>query len=75
MFPSTKQNRLPITKDIFKKIIKTKLLSVINLNINTIFKFTLTGFIRIEKLTYTIVDVKKTMFTKTNFTRSDISFT
>lgn len=74
LFASTKRNRLLITKDILKKIVENKPLSVKNLNIDTAFKVTWRGFMRIGELTYTAAEVKKDTFTETDLTRSDISF-
>lgn len=74
LFSSPKQNRLLITKDIFKKIIKDKPLLVTDLNIDTIFKVAWAGFMRIVKLTYTMAEEKKATFTETGLIRSDISF-
>ena len=39
LFSSKKQNRLLITKNIFKNIIKDKYFFILDLNINTTFKF------------------------------------
>lgn len=46
LFPSKKQNRLLSIKDIFEKIIKNKLLSIIDLSINKVFKIMWIDFMR-----------------------------
>ena len=74
LFPSTKRNRLPITKHILKKITDSKPLSVTNLNIDTAFKVAWAGFMRMGELTYTAAEAKKVTFAQTSLTRSDISF-
>lgn len=74
LFSSKKQNRLLITKNIFKKIIEDKPLLVTDLNIDTIFKVVWAGFMRIGKLTYTMAEGKNATFMETGLTRSDISF-
>lgn len=51
-----------------------KSLLVTDLNIDITFKVAWVSFIRIGKLTYTIVEAKKVIFVKTNLIRSDIFF-
>ncbi len=74
LFPSIKQNHLPITKNILQNITKDKPLSVTDLNINTAFKVAWAGFMRMGELTYTAVEAKKATFAETGLIRSDISF-
>lgn len=69
-----KRNRLPITKDMLKKIIEDKPLLVTDLNIDTTFKMTWTGFMKIGELTYTATEAKKATFADTSLTRSDNIF-
>lgn len=52
-----------------------KLLSILDLNIDTILKVAWIDFIKIEKLIYIVGEVKKTIFVKTSLTQLDISFT
>lgn len=63
-----------ITKDILKKITEDKPLYIMDLNVDTAFKVTWAGFMKMGELTYTAVEAKKTTFAETNLTRSDISF-
>ncbi len=74
LFPSKKQNRLPITKEILEKITEKELLSITDLNVDTAFKVAWAGFIRMGELTYTAAEAKKTTFAETGLTSSDISF-
>ncbi len=74
LFLNKKRNRLPITKDIFKKITEDEPLSVTDLNVNTALKVAWAGLIRMGELTYTAAAVKKATFSETGLTRSDISF-
>lgn len=52
-----------------------KLLSILDLNIDTILKVAWVDFIKIERLIYIMGEVKKTIFVKTGLTQLDISFT
>lgn len=74
LFSNIKQNHLLITKDILKKITDNKALSVIDLNVNIVFKKAWAGFIKIKELTYTMAEAKKATFAETSLIRSDISF-
>ena len=74
LFPSKKKNRLPITKDIFKKITIEAPLTVNNLNIDTTFKVAWAGFMQLGKITYTVAEAKKALFKDIRLTKSDISF-
>lgn len=62
LFFSKKQNRLPITKNILVKITEEDHFFILDLDIDIIFKMAWAGFMKIEKLTYTIAEVKKTTF-------------
>lgn len=73
-FPSKKQNCLPITKNIFKKIMKDDLLFILNVNVDIIFKVAWTDFMRMKKLIYTMVEAKKALFIKTSLMKFDFSF-
>lgn len=74
LFPTKKQNRLPITKNILKKITEDEPFSLTDLNVNTIFKVAWAGFMRMGELIYIAAEAKKAMFAETDLTRSDISF-
>ncbi len=74
LFPSTKRNHLPITKNILQNITDDEPLSVTDLNIDTASKVAWAGFMRMGKLTYMAVEAKMATFTETGLTRSDISF-
>ncbi len=74
LFPSKKRNRPPITKEILEKISEEELLSITNLNVDTAFKVTWAGFMRIGELTYIAAGAKKATFAWTGLMRSDISF-
>ena len=74
IFLSKKRNRLPITKDILEKITEDEPLSVTDLNVNRAFKVAWASFMRMGELTSTAAEAKKTTFTETGLTRSDISF-
>ena len=74
LFPSKKQNRLPITKNILKKIIDKKPLSISDLNMDTTFKVAWAGFMRMEKLIYIATEIKKATFVDIGLTLSDILF-
>ncbi len=74
LFPSKKQNRLPITKEILEKITEKELLSIEDLNVDTAFKVPWAGLMRIGELTYTAAEAKKAKFAETGLTRSDILF-
>ncbi len=74
LFPSTKRNCLPITKNILQNITKDKPLSVTDLKIDTVFKVAWASFMRIGELTYMVAEAKKAMFAETGLIRSDISF-
>ncbi len=74
LFPRTKRNCLLITKEIFKNITENEPLSITNLNIDIAFKVAWTGYMKMGKLTYIIVETKKTMFIETGFTKSNIFF-
>lgn len=74
LFFSIKKNRLLITKNISTKISDNKPLLVTDLNINIAFKVAKAGFIKMNKFTYIITEVKNTIFVKTSFIKSDISF-
>lgn len=65
---------MPITKEIVKKIIKDKLLSVTDFNINIAFKVAWVSFIRMGKLIYPATEAKKATFAVIGLTRSNISF-
>ncbi len=74
IFPSKKQNRLPMTKEILEKINEEELFSITDLNMDTAFKVAWSGFMRMRKLTYTAAEAKKATFAEISLTRSDISF-
>ncbi len=74
LFPSKKQNRLPITKDILEKITEDEPVSATVLNVDTSFKVAWAGFMRMRELTYTAAEAKKATFAETSLTRLDISF-
>ena len=73
-FPSKKRNRLPITKDILEKITEVELLSISNLNFDTIFKVAWSGFMKMRELTYTTAGIIKATFEEITILWSDISF-
>ncbi len=74
LFPSVKSTRLPITKDIFKKITAQPMKSLEDLNIDAVFKIAWVGFLRLGEITYTASELKKkSTFVETHTTRSDIS--
>lgn len=75
LFSSKKQNRLLITKNIFKNIIKDKYFFILDLNINTTFKFAQIDLLKKEKLNYIIIKAKKTIFVEISLIKLDISFT
>lgn len=74
LFPSTKWNCLPITKNILQNITKDEPLSITDLNLDTALKVAWAGFMRMDELTYTVVWARKATFAETSLTRSDISF-
>ena len=75
MFPQTKRTRLPITKDILQKITSHKPQSFQDLNIDTAFKVTWAGFLRMGEFTYTKTEHgNRKLFSGTKLTRSDITF-
>ena len=74
VFPSKKRNRLPITNHILEKINEEEPLTVEDLNVDTAFKVTWAGFMRMGELTYTAAELKKDSFKETKLTRSDILF-
>ena len=74
LLPKQKVTRLPITKDILKKITENKPVNVDGLNIDMVFKVAWAGFLRLGKITYTGTEFKKASFLATRVTRSDISF-
>lgn len=66
---------LPITKNIFKKIIAQPTKSLKDLNIDTIFKIIWAEFLYLCKIIYTISKLnKKSTFVETYTTKSNISF-
>lgn len=74
LFSSKKQNHLPITKNVFIKIIKNKFMTINDLNIDTTFKIIQADFIKLEKITYIIIKAKKISFKDMKVTKSDILF-
>lgn len=74
LFPSVKSKRLPITKDILKKITAQPIMSVDDYNIDTAFKIAWAGFLRLGEIIYTSAELKKANFVNTHATRSDVSF-
>lgn len=74
LFPSAKRNRLPITKDVLRRITTTTSLSVDDLNYNTAFKVAWAGFLRVGEFTYTPQALAMPSFSQTGLTRSDITF-
>ncbi len=74
LFPSKNRSRLLMTKEIFEKIMEEELLSITDLNVDTIFKVAWAGFMRMRELRYTAAEAKKATFAETGLTRSDISF-
>ncbi len=75
LFPSKKQNRFPISKEILKKITEEELLSITDFYVYTSFKVAWACFMRTEELTYTEAEARKATFAETGLTRSNISFT
>lgn len=73
-FPHTKKERLPITKDILQKITSVSLISIDELNIDTIFKIAWAGFLQMNEFTYTSAEAQASTFTNTKLTRSDVTF-
>lgn len=49
-------------------------LFIIDVNIDIVFKVAWTGFIRMGKLIYTMVEAKKALFIETGLMRLDFSF-
>lgn len=60
LFLSSKAKRLPITKDILKKITSTTPKTCEELNIDTAFKVARAGFLRLGEITYTAAELKNT---------------
>ena len=73
-FPSKKQNRLPITKNIFEMMAEKEDPTVTDFNIDTTLKMAWANLIRIEESIYTSAEAKKATFSKTGLIRSNISF-
>lgn len=65
---------MPITKNIIENITKNKPIDVDELNVDTAFKVTWACFLSLGEITYTGTELKKTSFSATNVTRSDVSF-
>lgn len=74
LFPYTKKERLPITKDILQKITQATPISIEELNIDTAFKVAWAGFLRMGEFTYTDTEAQSRVFARTKLTRSDITF-
>lgn len=74
LFPNKKQNHLPIIKDILQIITEEELLLISDIKVNTIFKVTWTDFMKMWELTYTMAEMRNTMFIETDLTRFNISF-
>ena len=74
LFLKQKAMRLPIIKDILKNIMVNKPFNIDKLNIDTEFKVAWAGFLRLEKIMYINIELKKTSFSSTKVTRSNISF-
>lgn len=74
LFPKQKATRLPITKEILKEITKHDPIDLDELNIDTAFMVAWAGFLRLGEITYTSTELKKASFTRTQVTRSDVSF-
>lgn len=74
LFPSNKQNRLLIIKDVFTKITEDKPMTVNDLNIDAAFKVAWAGFMKLGEIIYTATKAKKISFKDIKVTRSDILF-
>lgn len=74
IFPHSKRECLPITKDILEKITSTFPISIEELNIDTAFKVAWAGFLRMGEFTYTSMEAQACIFRDTKLTRSDITF-
>lgn len=57
-----------------KKITKNKPVNIDELNIDMVFKVAWAGFLYLGKITYISTKLKKTLFSMTRVTRSDILF-
>lgn len=74
LFPQSKSKRFPITKDILQKITSQPPTSTEDHNLDTAFKLSWAGFLRLGEITYTHAELNKPTFASTRVTRSDISF-
>ena len=59
LFSRKIKNRLPIAKDLPEKILEDESLKIEDLNMDTVFKFALAGYIWISELFYTTANLKK----------------
>ena len=66
--------RLPIIKDILEKITVDEPANIDKLNIDTVFKVVWADFLYLREITYINTEFKKTLFSSTKVTRSNISF-
>ena len=73
-FPSTKAVRLPITKQILTTITAAPPTTVNDLNLDTVFKVALAGFMQLGKITYTDGEKMGDSFQELHLTRFDIIF-
>lgn len=74
LFPGSKRQRLPITKEILDKVTANPSRSADDLNYNTAFKVAWAGFLRVGEFTHTLQDRHNRTFHQTGLTRSDITF-
>lgn len=74
LFPHLKKERLPITKDILRKITLVSSVSILDVNIDTAFKVAWAGFLRMGEFTYTHIEAQARTFIDIGLTRSDITF-
>lgn len=74
MFPRVKSKRLPVIKDILKKITLSPKTLIEDYNIDAAFKIAWEGFLRLSEITYTSAELRKATFVDTHATKSDIYF-
>lgn len=74
IYPYTQKKYLPITKNIFVKIISVILISIEKINIDIAFKVAWVGFLKLDEITYINAKAQAFAFVEIKLTCLDIIF-